>query len=164
MGEDAHTESLHRWDDTGGAMVEFLAISLVLIVPLIYLVITLGLVQAAAYAAEGAARDAARASVLVGVEALENGATDGDAGAAAQARAEAALSVALADFAVDPTQADLATSCSANPCFTPGSDVTARVTIRVPLPGVPGFVSDAGLAVTISSESTMPVDSLGDGR
>ncbi len=148
--------------DSGGAMVELLALTLVLLVPLIYLVVTLGLIQAAAYAAEGAANDAARTSVLAGVEVLEEGGTYTAARAAADARAQAVVPVAIGDFGISPDQADLQMACSADPCLAPGSDVTARVGIRVPLPGVPGFVADAGLAVTVSAESTMPVDSLGE--
>jgi hypothetical protein len=49
-----------RPDDEGAAIVEFIALSLLLLVPLTYLVVTLSRIQAGAFAAEGAAHEAAR--------------------------------------------------------------------------------------------------------
>ena len=45
-----------RRGDAGNAVVEFLGISLILLIPLVYLVLTLAKVQGASYAVEGAAR------------------------------------------------------------------------------------------------------------
>ena len=46
--------------------MEFLGVSLVLLVPLVYLVLVLGRIEAATFAVEGAAREAARVYVAVG--------------------------------------------------------------------------------------------------
>ena len=48
-------------DDAGNAIVEFLGAALLLLVPLVYLVLVLGRLQAATFATAGAAREAARA-------------------------------------------------------------------------------------------------------
>ena len=48
-------------DDAGSAVIEFLAVTLLLLVPIVYLVLVLGRLQAATFAAEGAAREAGRA-------------------------------------------------------------------------------------------------------
>ena len=111
-------------------MVEFVTIGVLLLVPVVYLVLTLGRVQAASFAAEGAAREAARLVVSAATEA------DG------QARAVAVTGWALRDqgFADDPARA-VSVTCSAVPCLTPGADVQVTVRVDVPLPGVPVGVS-----------------------
>lgn len=135
-------------DDAGSALVEFLGISLVLLVPIVYLVLVLGRVQAATFAAEGAAREAAR--VYVAADDAEQGA----------ARAVTAVGVALVDqgFDDDPARA-LAVRCSSDPCLTPGAEVAATVQVRVPLPFVPTFVGDVlPLEIPVTAERVAPVD------
>lgn len=135
-------------DDSGNAIVEFLGLALVLLVPLIYLVLVLGRLEAATFAAEGAAREAARTYVVA------------DTSAEGSARAVAAAGIALRDQGFDDDPVDALTlSCSSMPCLEPGSDVAARVDLRVPLPFVPGFVRDVvPLEVPVSAERVAPVD------
>jgi hypothetical protein len=135
-------------DEGGSAIVEFLALSLVLLVPLIYLVLVLGRLEAAVFATEGAARDAARVYVAAD-----------DAGSGA-ARAVAVTGVALQDqgFTDDPAAA-LTLTCEVVPCLQPGADVQAEVEVRVPLPFVPGFVRDVvPLEVPVRSSHVAVVD------
>lgn len=134
--------------DEGSSVIEFLGLSLVLLVPLVYLVLVLGRIEAATFAGEGAAREAARTYVV---------ADSADEGAE---RAIAAAGIALQDqgFDDDPAQA-LTITCSTSPCLAPGSDVAARIDIRVPLPFVPGFVRDVvPLEIPVSAERVAPVD------
>ncbi|MEN0130762.1 MAG: hypothetical protein AAGC49_15090 [Brevundimonas sp.] len=134
--------------DEGSAVVEFLGVTLVLLVPLVYLVLVLGRVEAATFAVEGAAREAARAYVR---------ADSADEGAA---RALAAVGVALRDqgFVDDPADA-LTITCSKDPCLTPGGNVEAQVLIVVPLPFVPSFVRDAvPLEIPVSATRAAAVD------
>lgn len=138
----------HGRADAGSALVEFLGVALVLLVPVVYLVLVLGRLQAATFAAEGAAREAARVYVS---------APDAAAG---RARAVTAVGVALADqdFADDPSAA-LAVGCSAATCLQAGAEVTATVQVRVPLPFVPAFVRDVvPLEVPVRAERTAAVD------
>ncbi|WP_370513997.1 pilus assembly protein [Cellulomonas sp. JZ18] len=134
--------------DEGSALVEFLGVALVLLVPVVYLVLVLGRVQAATFAAEGAAREAARVYVAAP-----------DA-AAAEGRALTAVGVALRDQGFDDAPADaLVLACSVDRCLEPGEQVTAAVEIRVPLPFVPTFVRDAvPLEVPVRVERTADVD------
>ncbi|KRD41278.1 pilus assembly protein TadE [Cellulomonas sp. Root930] len=135
-------------DDEGSSVIEFLGLSLVLLVPLVYLVLVLGRIEAATFAAEGAAREAARTYVV---------ADRADEGAE---RAVAAVGIALRDqgFDDDPAEA-LTLTCSTTPCLAPGSDVAARIDVRVLLPFVPGFVRDVvPLEVPVSAERVAPVD------
>jgi Flp pilus assembly protein TadG len=136
--------------DRGSAVVEFLAAALLLLLPVLYLVVVLGRLQAATFAAEGAAREAGRS--------FTTSPTVDDA----LPRATAAVRIALDDqgfTAVDAGSA-LVVSCSTTPCLEPGSDVLVRVSFEVPLPAVPAFVQGVvPLAVPITAEHVAPVDS-----
>ncbi len=138
--------------DDGSAVVEFVTLGVLLLVPVIYLVVTLGRVQAAVFAAEGAAREAARAFVVAAEE--EQGA----------ARAVAVVRVALLDQGfddVDPGRA-IEVECETQPCLQPENRVRVRVTVDVVLPGVPAFVDAVIPArVPVSAESVAVVDRFG---
>ena len=143
-----HVARVRSRGDEGSALVEFLGISLVLLVPIVYLVLVLGRIQAATFAAEGAAREAARVYVA---------ADDSRQGAA---RAATAVAIALEDQGFDDaSEQALRVRCSADPCLTPGAEVAATVQVRVPLPFVPSFVGDViPLEVPVTAERVAPVD------
>ncbi len=146
--------------DEGSAMLEFIALSLLFLVPLIYLVVTLSRVQAGAFAAESAASEAARTVVITGVRELENGARLASAMDHGERRAQAAVGLIASDFGFDNDDASLALACD-DTCLAPGSDVTAEVTLRVTLPGIPGFLSaSVPLDVEVVGSARSPVDSL----
>lgn len=133
--------------DAGAAVIEFLSIAVLLLVPLVYLVITLGRVQAASLAAHSGARAAARAVTLS--ESSDRGGR----------RAEVAAELALQDqgFVLDAGQ--LRVRCLAQPCLSPGAEVDVTLTVRVVLPGVPGFVDGVvPLAVTVTATQVEMVD------
>ena len=146
-----------RWrSDEGSAVVEFVFLSVVLLVPIVYLVLTLAAVQSAAFAAEAVARDASRAAVVGGVDALHEGASYSRAEHVARERAAAAMETTLTDFHVDRDDAVVELACDATPCLTPGSDITVDVTVRVALPGIGALVPRA--LVSVSSSGSSPVD------
>lgn len=137
-------------DDSGNAIVEFLGLSLVLLIPVAYLLLTLGRLQAAVFATEAAAREAAR--VVVTSSSSEE----------AEPRARVAVGLALGDqgFDDDPAGA-LTLTCSQDPCLTPGAQVSALVQVEVPLPYVPAFARDVlPLQIPVSAERTAQVDEL----
>lgn len=137
-----------RARDTGSAVVEFLGISLLLLVPLIYLILTLGRIQAAVFASEGAAREAGR--VVVGAESFELGA----------ARAQAAAEIAFADQGIAVSGAEvLHMACESDPCLTPGSRIVIEVSAAVGLPGVPESLRGTiPVEVPISAQFVAVVD------
>jgi TadE-like protein len=144
----ACTRRRERHPDTGSALVEFVTLGVLLLVPIVYLVLTLGRLQAAAYAADGAAREAARAFVT---------APDESTG---RAHALAAVRLGLLDQGFDVDAARVTQiSCRENPCLTPEGRVDVAVSVEVVLPGVPGFV-DRFVAshVTVRSTQTAVVD------
>lgn len=131
--------------DDGSAVVEFVGASVLLLVPLVYLVLVLGQVQAAAFAADGAAREAARAMVTGDPEERP-------------ARALTAVRLALADQGIDPAQAAEAFTvrCSGS-CDSPGTTVTVEVDLAVGLVGAPRAWADrlpASIAVSAAATGT----------
>jgi hypothetical protein len=127
--------------DEGSAVVEFVVLGVLLLVPVVYLVVTLGRLQAASFAADGGARAAGRAFVTAADEA------DG-----AQ-RAAAAVRLALLDHGFPASDDALRLECSARPCLTPDATVAARVSVEVVLPGVPEAL-DAVLPTHVTVRST----------
>lgn len=135
--------------DRGSAAVEFIAIGTLLLVPLVYVVITLSRIQAAAFAADGSARAAARAYVT---------AADDSEG---RRRAEIAVRLGLLDQGfTDPAGGELTLECSTPAsCLTPGGQVRVLVEVRVRLPGVPDFLDRANASgVTIRAGQIAVVD------
>ena len=134
--------------DEGSAVVEFVSIGVVLLLPMVYLVVTMGRLQAAAYATDGSARAAARALVTA----------DSDARGIARAKAQVRLGMLDQGFAVDPASA-LSISCSAGPCLTPEGRVEATVTVEVELPGVPAFFEKVlPTRITVTARQAAAVD------
>ena len=131
-------------DEQGNALVEFVVLSAALLIPTLYLVLTLGSVQAAAFAADTIARDTAR------IHATE---TDPDR---ADARASRHMELVLEDHGL-PVSDVVDLSCSEDPCATAGGIVTARVRISVPVPGLGPVLGNTG-PVAVGSSHAVPVD------
>lgn len=131
-------------DDRGNAIVEFVVLSAALLIPSLYLVLTLGSVQAAVFAADTISRDAAR------IHAVE---TDPDVAAARAARH---AELVLEDFGLEPGDV-VEISCSEDPCSTPGGTVVATVRIPVPVPGLGPILGDQG-PVAVGASHAVPVD------
>ena len=135
--------------DGGSAVVEFVTLGVLLLVPVVYLVLVLGRVQAGAFAAEAGAREASRAL------------TAADDETTGRARAGAAVALALRDQGFEPSARgeELLIVCEASPCLTPGARVRATVTVDVPLPVVPVFVTRVvPSVVTVDAAAVAVVD------
>ena len=117
--------------DEGSAAVEFLAVGVLLLVPLLYLVLCLGRVQAATFAAEAGAREASRVLAT----------TPGQDVATRRAEAEVALALQDQGFTAGP--GSLVLDCDASPCRTPQARIAATVSVAVALPLVPEFLARA---------------------
>jgi hypothetical protein len=139
---------IRRPPDEGSAVVEFVTLGVLLLVPVIYLVLALGRIQAAAYATDGAAREAARAFTAAADE------------RSGRVRTQAAVRLGLLDqgFDVDPSRATTI-ECRQTPCLSPEGRVVVRVSVDVVLPGIPGFVDRlVATHVTVRSSQTAVVD------
>ena len=108
-------------DDRGSAVVEFTYLGVLLLIPLVYVLLTVFTVQKAAFGVTEAARAAGRAY------------TTASSPDAANERAMQATRLALTDQGLDPdVRPRLA--CETTPCLSPGAAVTVTVTYDVPLP------------------------------
>jgi hypothetical protein len=121
---------LRQRGDAGSAVVEFVALGVLLLIPVVYLVVVMGRVQAGVFAAEGAAREAARAFT----------AADDEASGAAGAVAAVRLALRDQGFADVDAERALTVDCERDPCLQSEARVSVHVDVDVVLPGVPAFV------------------------
>ncbi|MGV9193345.1 TadE family protein [Microbacterium sp. MC2] len=114
-------------DDSGSASLEFIVIGVVLLVPIVYLIVALGAIQAAALGADAGARHLARAI-----------ATAPDARTADE-RADRILAAIVDEYGLDPDQVDVAATCrpTGTECPEAGATLVVTVAASVPLPLVP---------------------------
>jgi hypothetical protein len=134
-------------DETGSASLEFITVGLILLVPLVYLVLAMSVLQGGAFAVEGAARQAAR----VYVQAPNP--------AEAVARAERAVLVGLADYGIDAAAAEVSIGCAGGTaCLSRRSVVTVTVRVRVALPFVPDVLTQShGGSIPLEASATQTV-------
>ena len=116
-----------RRREAGTALVEFVWLAVLLMVPLVYVVLAALSVQRAAFATTAAAREAARAYVTAG--------SDGEG----ERRAELAATLVMHDQGVRWTPQGRIVSCGA--CdFSPGSSFSVDLRTTVALPFVPRWM------------------------
>ncbi len=130
-----------RRGEGGSALVEFTWLALLLLIPLVYVVITLLTVQRSAYGATEAARAAGRAYVLAPDVAT------------ARERAVDAARIALHDQGVelDPAGVEITCRPTALSCLQPGSSVEIRIALRVGLPFVPTVYGDPPATISVDA-------------
>lgn len=135
-------------NDHGSAALEFITAGVLLLVPVVYLILTLSAVQTASLAAEGAARHAARVFVL------------SEEPLVASAGAHRAVELTLDDYGVDASTARTAITCAPDPgeCLERRSRVTVQVRASVPLPLLPPVLGiDAPVSIPIEATATQSV-------
>ncbi|MDQ3628809.1 MAG: hypothetical protein M3419_08375 [Actinomycetota bacterium] len=145
---------MSRRDDQGSAVVEFVWLGLLLLVPLVYALLTVFEAQAAAYGSDAASRSAGRAFML---SPSQEQAYD---------RAHAAARLALADHGIAAGQVSVDISCAPDPqrCLSPGSTVSVSVTVQQPLPLVPAALGTNAPSVTMSSTHVEPYGTFREDR
>ncbi|MDY0909360.1 TadE family protein [Microbacterium sp. CFBP9034] len=113
--------------ERGSAALEFILVGLLLLVPLVYLVVSLGLIQGQSLGAEAGARHIARAVAT---------ATDP---ADAQERADLVLESVVVEYGLDADAVTVSMSCRPAGAACPSAGATLVVTLRttVALPLVP---------------------------
>lgn len=133
---------MSRRDQRGTVVVELTWLSLLLLVPLLYIVLAVFWTQRSAFAASEAAREAGRAFVTAASE------------AAAPGRAVAAARLALDDQGVPADRVRLDWTCAPRPgdCLSSGSTVTVRVAYLVPLPLLPSALGGQAPGITVTAE------------
>lgn len=136
-------------DDSGSGIVEFVVLAAVLLIPALYLVLTLGVVQASVFATHGLARDVARVH-----------STYADSEQAAYI-ADTFVEYGMEDYALSDRPA-VTVRCSHDPCASPGGIVTASVYVPVSIPGL-GAVGLGAAPISITAEHSSQVDQFWDG-
>lgn len=140
-----------RRDDDGSAIVEFVFIALVVMVPLVYFVVGVSAVQRSQLAVRQAAREVGRAF------------TTADTRSDVPRRVSAALRLALRSHGLNGS-AEVRLVAAGAPCtspavqgrLVPGAQFTVCVTRRTTLPGVPSLLG--GRAVVCIGRFTVHVD------
>ncbi|EPR75822.1 putative membrane/secreted protein [Leifsonia rubra CMS 76R] len=142
--------------EQGSASLEFITVGMVMLVPLVYLVLTMSAIQAGALAAEGAARQAAR--VFVQADNLEK----------AESAAARAIEFALDNHNVDAAAAaEVSITCAPDPndCLTRHGYVTVQVAITIDLPLAPPVLNGAfPLQVPLDAAATQQVSQFSGAR
>ncbi|MGN0062817.1 MAG: hypothetical protein ACI379_01135 [Nocardioides sp.] len=133
--------------EDGTAIVEFVWLALILIVPLVWIVLSVFEVQRGAFAVDAAARSAGRAFALAPDE------------VAAHRRAEAVVALVLADQGAEGMRGRVQVSCTPFPdhCLTGTSTVTVTVESSVTLPWVPSILGEAAPTFALSSQHSVPI-------
>jgi Flp pilus assembly protein TadG len=147
---------MHRWsgwrgNDDGSAALEFIAVGVILLVPLVYLIIALGAIQEQTLGVEAAARHMARAI-----------ATAPDAAAAA-ARGDAVLAGVVDEYGLDAEAVEVALRCEPAVLECPSAGATLLVTVasRVRMPLVPPvFGLERAGSVEVRAEAAQKISRL----
>ena len=138
-------------DETGSAALEFIVVGVLLLVPLVYLVLTLGAVQEQTLGAEAAARHTAR---VIGQ------APDADAAASS---GDAVLASVIREYGMDADAVDVGITCrpAGAQCPDAGATVIVTVRTRVSLPFMPPlFGLDRIAAIPVEAQSAQKVSRL----
>ena len=142
---------MKRTDDGGSAIIEFVFVAVIVMVPLVYLVVTVAGVQRSELAVSQAAREAGRAFATA------------DRAGDAMPRAMAAVSIALRNQGLaDDAQLRFVAagascgSAEVTPVLTAGAQFTICVIRSVDIPAVPRFLSGKG--ITTIGEYVVHVD------
>jgi len=134
---------------SGSAVVEFVFLAVLMLVPMFYLVMVLARLQAGAYAVSAASREAGRAYVTAPVAEQ------------ATPRAHSAAGLAFADQGFE-SEGSIEIGCDGTPCLRPEGRVQTTATLWVPMPLVPAFFADiVPLQIPISATHIATIDRFG---
>ncbi len=143
-GRTRHDE---RAGERGSGLIEVTWLGILLLVPLVWILLSVFTVQRGAFAVSGAARAAGRAYVLAPDDAT------------GRERAEAAAGLALADQGI--VGADLAVTITCEPypraCHSGTSVVTVRIGSSVQLPLLPVLLGGGSPRFALDATQVVPV-------
>lgn len=136
-----------RRDDRGSALVEFSWLAIILLVPLVWVVLSVFEVQRGAFATTAAARAAGRAFALAPDDAT------------GEARARAAVAQVLADEGTRGQRATVRFSCTprGSSCHVGTAVVTVVIESQVSLPFSPKILGREGATFSLDASHTVPI-------
>lgn len=134
-------------DEAGSALVEFVWLGLVLLVPLVWILLSLFEIQRGSFAVTSAARAAGRAYSLAPDQ------------AAARERAVSAARLALDDQGGSTMPLVVEVECTGGPgnCLAPSTTVTVTVRSGVRLPFLPAFLSSSESDFDLEASHSVPI-------
>jgi Flp pilus assembly protein TadG len=136
----------HERGEDGSALVELSWLGILLLVPMLWIVVSVFEVQRGAFAVSGAARAAGRAYALAPTD------------AEGQARAEAVARQALTDQGVsEPVSVHVTCSPYPRDCHRGTSVITVVVASRVTLPLMPDILGGGAPSFSLDSTHTVPI-------
>jgi Flp pilus assembly protein TadG len=133
--------------EDGSALVELSWLGILLLVPMLWIVVSVFEVQRGAFAVSGAARAAGRAYALAPSD------------AEGRTRAEAAARQALADQGVAGAPLDVRITCTPYPddCHAGTSIITVVISSRVDLPLMPEVLGGDAPSFALDSTHSVPI-------
>ena len=133
--------------ERGSGLVEVTWLGILLLVPLVWILLSVFAVQRGAFAVSGAARAAGRAYVLAPDDAI------------GLERARAAARLALADQGIADADLDVTVTCEPAPraCHSGTSVVTVRVGSSVQLPLLPVVLGGGAPRFALDATQVVPV-------
>ena len=134
-------------DERGSALVELSWLGILLLVPLLWIVLSVFEVQRGAFAVSSAARSAGRAFALAPDDAV------------GRSQAEAAVRRALDDQGLEGAGFTLRVTCAPFPadCHSGTSLVTVRVDTQVRVPLLPEVLGGEAPSVALDASHTVPI-------
>ena len=138
--------ALRNRDDAGSALIELTWLGILLLVPLVYLMLSVFEVQRGAFAVSAAARSAGRAYALA------------ESDSRGKADAEAAAKLALADQGLGDAGVGVEISCTPRPhqCHTGGSTIHVRIKSRIDLPLLPDALGGGKPSFRLDADHSVP--------
>jgi Flp pilus assembly protein TadG len=138
---------MRRRDERGSALVELSWLGILLLVPMLWIVLSVFEVQRGAFAVSSAARTAGRAFALAPDDAV------------GRARAQAAVRRALDDQGLDGAGFTLRVTCSPYPadCHSGTSVVTVQVSTQVRIPLLPEVLGGDAPSFALDATHAVPV-------
>lgn len=134
-------------DERGSALVELTWLGVLLLIPMLWIVLSVSDVQRGAFGVSSAARAAGRAYAVAPDDAL------------GRVRAEQAARQALADQGLRGVPVTVTVTCTPYPhdCHQGTSVVTVRVFTRVDLPLLPDVLSGQAPSFALDAEHIVPI-------
>ncbi len=139
-----------RRSDDGSAVVEIVWLGILLLVPLLWIVLSVFEVQRGAFATTSAARSAARAYALA------------DTDAAGREQASAAIRQAMADQGGADQDFVFDVTCGGGDCHAPGAVITVTVWSGVDLPMLPAVLGGDAPSFRLDATHTVPIGQFRD--
>jgi Flp pilus assembly protein TadG len=141
------TWQVRRAEERGSALVELTWLGVLLLVPMLWILVSVFEVQQGALGVSTAARSAGRAYALAPNDAV------------GRARAEAAVRLALDDQGLEDETFTLRVTCEPFPadCHTGTSVITVRVATQVRIPMLPEALGGDAPAFALDATHTVPI-------